>query len=139
MGSSGSCLGNYLTTGQFARENAPPMAKDAAVTYIAAQPADKRVLLEKLRTIVAATLPDAVPALKWGVAVYAVDGKNVCALAAFKDHVAINFLASPAVLADPKKKLEGGGKTQRMLKVRTASDIDAASIKRWLKAAAAKG
>ena len=67
---------------------------------------------------------------------YAIDGRNVCALAAFKDEVAINFFASPAALTDPKKKLEGGGKTQRMLKVRTTKDIDAASIKRWLKAAA---
>ncbi len=43
----------------------------------------------------AATLPDAVPAIKWGVA--------------------INFLAPPTVHADPKKKLEGSGKTLRML------------------------
>jgi len=114
------------------------MAKDAAATYIAGQPADKRALLENLRTLVTATLPDAVPTLKWGVAVYAIDGKNVCALAAFKDEVAINFFASPTVLADPKKKLEGSGKSQRMLKVRAANDIDAPSIKRWLKAAAAK-
>ena len=112
------------------------MAKDAAASYIAGQPPDKRALLEKLRAIVTAALPDAVPALKWGVAVYAIDGKNVCALAAFKDEVAINFFASPALLTDPKKQLEGAGKTQRMLKVRSAKDIDAASIRRWLKAAA---
>lgn len=112
------------------------MANDAAAAYIATQPPDKRVLLEKLRVLVASTLPDAVPALKWGVAVYSRNGKNVCALAAFKNEVAINFFASPDVLSDPKKKLVGGGKTQRMLKVRTASDIDAASIRRWLKAAA---
>jgi hypothetical protein len=36
------------------------------------------------------------------------------------------------------EKLEGAGKTQRMLKVRRASDVDAASIARWLKAASAK-
>ena len=35
------------------------------------------------------------------------------------------------------KKLEGAGKTARMLKVRTATNIEAASIKRWLKAASA--
>ena len=48
----------------------------------------------------------------------------------------IYFFASPDKLADPKKKLEGAGKTSRMLKVHTAKDIDAASIQRWLKAAA---
>jgi len=69
------------------------------------------------------------------VAVYAVNGKNVCALAAFKDHVAINFFAPSHVFVDPGKKLEGAGKTSRLLKVRAAADIDAAGIQRWLKAA----
>lgn len=106
--------------------------------YIAEQDAVKRPLLAKLDAIVAKTLPSATPALKWGVPVYQVNGKNVCALASFKEHVGINFFASPDLLPDPKKKLEGAGKTQRMLKVRSASDIDATSIARWLKAASAK-
>jgi hypothetical protein len=105
--------------------------------YFAAQSPDKRVLLEKLRALVAKGAPGAVPAIKWGVAVYAVNGKNVCALAAFKDHVAINFFAPADVLVDPGKKLEGSGKTSRLLKVRTAADIDATSVQRWLKAAVA--
>jgi hypothetical protein len=104
--------------------------------YFAEQTPDKRALLEKLRAIVVKTLPDADVAIKWGVPIYQRNGKNVCALASFKDHVAINFFASPSVLPDPQKKLEGGGKTSRMLKVRTAADIDSASITRWLKAAA---
>ena len=111
--------------------------KDAAAAYIAEQPADKRALLEKLRALIAKGAPAAVPAIKWGVPIYAIGGKNICALASFKDNVAINFFAPPSVLADPKKKLEGAGKTSRMLKVRTAADIDGASIVRWLKAAVA--
>src|SRR5438132_3983682 len=111
--------------------------KDAAAAYIAEQPADKRALLEKLRALIAKGAPAAVPAIKWGVPIYAIGGKNICALASFKDNVAINFFAPPSVLTDPKKKLEGAGKTSRMLKVRTAADIDGASIVRWLKAAVA--
>jgi hypothetical protein len=111
--------------------------KDAAAPYIAAQPANKRVLLAKLRALVAKGAPSAVPEIKWGVPIYAIGGKNICALAAFKDEVAINFFAPPSALADPKKKLEGAGKGNRMLKVRTAADIDSASILRWLKAAVA--
>jgi hypothetical protein len=94
-------------------------------------------LLEKLRAIVKKELPDADVTIKWGVPFYQRNGKSVCSLAAFKDFVGINFLASPSVLVDPKKKLEGGGTTMRMLKVRTASDIDSASIGRWLKAVVA--
>jgi hypothetical protein len=109
--------------------------KDVAAAYIAEQPPDKRALLEKLRALIAKGAPGAVPTIKWGVPIYAVGGKNVCALASFKDHVAINFFAPPEVLVDPGKKLEGAGKSQRMLKVRTAADVDSASIVRWLKAA----
>jgi hypothetical protein len=105
--------------------------------YLKEQPADKRVLLEKLRAVVDGALPDAEVAIKWGVPIYQMNGRNVCALASFKDFVAVNIFAAPAKLVDPGKKLEGAGKTSRMLKVRTAKDIDAASLKRWLKAAAA--
>ena len=105
--------------------------------YFAEQSPDKRALLEKLRALVNKAVPDADVSIKWGVPFYQRNGKNVWALASFKDHVGINFFASPSALADPQKKLEGGGKTTRMLKVRNAADIDSASITRWLKAAAA--
>jgi hypothetical protein len=118
-----------------AKKSAPP--KDVTATYIAAQSPEQRPLLEKLRGLVVKGAPGAVPAIKWGVPIYAIDGKNVCALASFKDHVAINFFAPPRVLVDPAHKLEGAGKTSRLLKVRTAADIDSASILRWLKAAVA--
>jgi hypothetical protein len=105
--------------------------------YLAEQTPDKRALLEKLRALVMKGVPDASVSIKWGVPFYTSNGKNVCALAAFKDHVGINFFASPDVLVDPDKKLEGSGKSNRMLKVRSAGDIDSARILRWLKAAAA--
>jgi hypothetical protein len=122
-----------------AKKTAAPPAAATGVdrTYFSMQTPDKRALLEKLRALVMKGAPRATPAIKWGVAVYAVDSKNVCALAAFKDHVAINFFAPADVLTDPGKKLEGSGKTSRLLKVRTAADIDSVSIQRWLKAAVA--
>jgi len=120
-----------------AASRAEPKGGDAAATYIAQQPPDKRVLLEKLQTLVVKGVPDATPAIKWGVPIYARNGKNICALASFKENVAINFFAPPNVLVDPGKKLEGGGTSSRMLKVRTTGDIDSAAILRWLKAAVA--
>lgn len=106
-------------------------------SYFAQQPPDKRALLTKLRTLVEKGAPGATPAIKWGVPIYTQSGRNICALASFKDHVGLNFFAPPSALPDPKKKLEGEGKTSRMLKVRNAADIDATSINRWLKAAVA--
>jgi len=111
-------------------------AKPSVDGYFTQQPTDKRMLLEKLRALVVKGVPDATVSIKWGVPVYQRNGRNLCALAAFKDHVALNFFVAPNVLADPGKKLEGG-KTNRMLKVRSAADIDAATISRWVKAAAA--
>ena len=105
--------------------------------YFADQSPEKRALLEKLRALVIKAVPDADVSIKWGVPFYQRNGKNVCALASFKDHVGINFFAPPSALPDPQKKLEGSGKSNRMLKVRSAADIDSASIARWLKAAAA--
>ncbi|MDP9282459.1 MAG: DUF1801 domain-containing protein [Chloroflexota bacterium] len=118
------------------RPVAKKTSEPSVASYFAQQPGDKRALLEKLRALVAKGVPDAEASIKWGVPVYQRNGKNVCALAVFKDSVAINFFAAPSALVDPGKKLEGGGSTQRMLKVRSADDIDAASIVRWLKAAA---
>ena len=111
-------------------------SEPSVARYFAEQPPDKRALLEKLRALAAKGVPDATPSIKWGVPVYQRNGRNLFALAAFKDHVAINFFVGPSVLADPGKKLEGG-KTSRLLKVRSAGDIDAGTITRWLKAAAA--
>lgn len=109
----------------------------AAGEYFTRQEADKRLLLEKLHALVVKAVPDATVAIKWGVPVFERNGKAICALAAFKEHVGLNFFAPPAALEDPDGRLEGGGKTSRMLKVRSAADIDSARIQRWLKAAVA--
>ena len=120
------------------KKTAPKKAAGPSVEgYFAQQPADKRVLLEKLRALVLKGVPGAKSTIKWGVPFYQRNGSNVCALAVFKDYVGINFFARPEVLVDPKKKLEGSGKGNRMLKVHSAADIDSTSILRWLKAAAA--
>lgn len=116
-----------------------PSKGSAAERYIAEQPLDKRPLLATLHRLVNKVVPDADVSIKWGVPFYQTNGKNLCALACFKEHVGINFFAPPDKLVDPGKKLEGSGKSNRMFKVRSAADIDPASITRWLKAAMAAG
>src|SRR2546422_10804701 len=98
---------------------------DASVeNYFAQLPTDQRALLTKLRALVEKGAPDAVPSIKWGVPIYARNGRNICALATFKDHIGLNFFAPPSALADPKKRLGGGGKTRRMPKGRAAAGLD---------------
>ena len=105
--------------------------------YIAEQAPAKAAALKKLRTLVIQAIPDADVSIKWGVPIYQRNGKNICALASFKDNVALNIFAPPTALKDPKKKLEGEGKGSRMYKVRTAAEIDGPSVLGWVKAAAA--
>jgi hypothetical protein len=113
------------------------MAKtNVATKYISEQPADKAALLKKLDAAVVKGMPDAEVVMKWGVPVYMSGGRNICAIAGFKEHVAVNFFVPPAGLPDPKKKLEGG-KTTRTLRVRSASEIDTAAVVGWVKAASA--
>lgn len=117
---------------------APTAASSAAVdAYFAAQKPSDRALLDRLRAIVVKAIPDAQPALKWGAPFYIRNGKNITSMAAFKEHVSINFFAPPEVLIDPTGRLEGEGKGNRSLKVRTPADIDPVAITRWLKAAVA--
>src|SRR2546421_1161835 len=120
------------------QKGAKPDGAGASVeSYFAQQPPDKRALLIKIRGLVEKGAPEAVPMIKWGVPIYAQNGRNICALATFKDHVGLNFFAPPSELADPKKKIEGQGRKSRMRKDRTAADIDAPPITRWVKAAVA--
>jgi hypothetical protein len=108
-----------------------------AKRYFTQQSPEKRVLLEKLHALVAKQVPGATVEIKWGVPFYELGGKRVCALASFKEYVGINFFAPPGKLADPKKRLEGSGQANRMLKVWSAKDIDSAAIAKWLKASVA--
>lgn len=105
--------------------------------YFAKQTPEKRALLERLDALIRKVVPGGTASIKWGVPVYGKSGKAFCAIAAFKNHVGMNFFADPAALADPDKRLEGAGLASRMLKLRTASDLDTASITRWIKAAIA--
>ncbi len=121
-----------------AKAVAPTAASSAAVdAYFATQKPSDRALLDRLRAVVLKAIPDAQPALKWGAPFYLVNGKNITSMAAFKEHVSINFFAPPEVLIDPTGRLEGEGKGNRALKVRAIADIDPVAITRWLKAAVA--
>ena len=98
---------------------------------------DQRAPLDKLRSIVEATVPKAESSLKWGAPFYTLDGKLFCAMGALKNCVAMSIYGPPEAFDDPKGLLEGKSPQYRVLKVANERDIDTASVKRWLKAAAA--
>ena len=100
-------------------------------------PPEKRAPLEKLRSLIEATVPKAESGIKWGVPFYTLDGKILCNLVALKNEVAMGIYAPPEAFVDPKGQLSGKSNEYRVLKVKNEGEIDAASVKRWLKAAVA--
>src|SRR5437762_1896985 len=87
------------TSAKPAATRASAMSKSAVTVdaYLAEQAADKRELLEKMRALVVEAVPGYTESIKWGVPFYQRNGKNICALAAFKEYVAINLFAPPDV------------------------------------------
>ncbi|MFZ1807407.1 MAG: DUF1801 domain-containing protein [Cyclobacteriaceae bacterium] len=76
--------------------------------------------------------------VKWGVPVYAYDGKNVAGIAAFKSYVGLWFYQG-ALLKDVKKKLvnaqEGKTKALRQWRFTSTEEIDEKLVKAYLKEA----
>ncbi|AEI66572.1 DUF1801 domain-containing protein [Corallococcus macrosporus] len=107
-----------------------------ADAFFAQQPPERREHLAALRALVKKAAPGARESMKWGMPYYELKG-GFCALYTATTYVALSIMAPPAKLDDPEGKLEGTGKTMRHLKVRSAADIDKASILRWVKAAVA--
>lgn len=109
-----------------------------ADAFFAQQPPERREHLEALRALVKKAAPGARESMKWGMPYYQYQLKGgFCALYTSKTYAALNIMAPPEKLDDPEGKLEGTGKTMRHLKVRSAADLDEASILRWVKAAVA--
>jgi len=96
---------------------------------------EPRAIAEKLHELVMSADPTLRAELKWGMPCYS-KNKMLCALMGAKGHVSI-FFHRGKLLKDPKKLLQGGGKTMRSLKFTSAKDIPAAAIKTFVKGAVA--
>lgn len=106
--------------------------------FFAKQPAPLRAILDELRGLIQAAAPDATATLKWGMPFFTRDGETMCAIAAFKAHVNLILPGPPGTYADPEGRLEGEGKTGKHLKLRSVEDLPRATVRGWLKAAAAR-
>ena len=69
--------------------------------FFAKQPPAIRAILEALRRLVDEVAPEASSSLKWGMPFYTLDGKTMCALAAFKSHVNLILSGPPATSGIP--------------------------------------
>jgi uncharacterized protein YdhG (YjbR/CyaY superfamily) len=73
--------------------------------YLAALPEDQRAALEKLRSTIRSTMPEATEHLSYQMPAFKSDGRFVVWYAAFKDHYSL-YPASEGVQASLGKELE---------------------------------
>jgi len=92
-------------------------------------------LLARLRKTIHEADPGIEEAWKWNTAVF-VHGKNVCAIAAFKDHVKINFFDG-AKLADPQGLFNAGldAAATRAIDFAEGDIVDESALKALIRAA----
>ncbi|HVZ71157.1 MAG TPA: DUF1801 domain-containing protein [Polyangia bacterium] len=105
--------------------------------FFAKQPPALRAVLEELRALVEAAAPDATSSIKWGMPFYTLGRGMMCALGAHKSHVNLILSGPPGTYADPEGRLEGTSKLGRHLKLRSLDELPRASVRAWLKTAAA--
>jgi hypothetical protein len=108
--------------------------------FLATLPDHKRELAMQVRDLMLAANTAITEAIKWRQLTFISGKTNIAFVYTYAgvDYINLGFMQATA-LSDPKKLFEGTGKGMRHIKIRTAKDIPAAQIKKWVKEALALG
>jgi len=90
--------------------------------YIETLPDNKKAIVIALRKIILSVDPTLNESLKWKQPVYSKED-DICYIFPAGNHVNLGFYKGTE-LNDPKKMLEGTGKTMRHIKIRDLADIE---------------
>ena len=71
--------------------------------YIKTFPAERQIVLQKIREIIKSEVPEAEEAIRYGMPTFRLNGKNLIHFAAFKNHYGI--YPTPNVITEFKKEL----------------------------------
>jgi len=104
--------------------------------FFAKQPAHLREILEALRELVEAVVPEASASIKWGMPFYVLGGKMMCALGAHKAHVNLILSGPAGAFDDPDGLLSGESKLGRHMKLTRLEELPRERVRAWLKRAA---
>lgn len=104
----------------------------AVTDYIEQASTEQRLIMEALRKLIHSTVKDVREEYKWSRPIFAT-AKDFAYFKTAKTHVTFGF-SQASKLDDPDGRLEGTGKDMRHIKLRTMADVDAALLKKWLKA-----
>lgn len=110
-------------------------ASHRITTYIAGLADWRGPLLARLRTLILEADPEIIEEWKWDTAVWSHAG-NVVAIAAFKDHVKLNFFKG-ASLSDAHGLFNAGreAKATRAIDLYDGDDVDASALTDLIRAA----
>ncbi|WP_028451976.1 DUF1801 domain-containing protein [Chitinilyticum aquatile] len=92
---------------------------------------DSYALVEAVRDLVRATLPDISEEVKYGGILFSSGSVQFGGVFAYTQHVSVEFGAGAAI-SDPHGLLEGSGKGRRHIKLRTQDDIRAKRLAEYL-------
>ncbi|MCW3102728.1 MAG: hypothetical protein JWO09_1168 [Bacteroidetes bacterium] len=108
--------------------------------FLAALPDHKRELAMQVRDLMLAASPAITEGIKWRQLTFISGKTNIAFVYTYAgvDYINLGFMQATA-LSDPKKLFEGTGKGMRHIKIRTAKDIPAAQVRKWVKEALALG
>lgn len=99
------------------------MTDNSTEEWFAALPASQRPILDRLRSLILATVPNAKEEIKWSRPCYSTNERLFCYLHTSKGHATLGF-QNGASMSDPKNLLEGDGKDMRHIKLRSLNDLD---------------
>jgi len=98
--------------------------------YIAKAPLAQKEIMETLRQLIHASVPNVKEEFKWSRPIFKAT-KDFAYFLANKNYVTLGFTKDIEKLEDSNNILEGTGKTMRHIKLRNVSDIDSALLKKW--------
>lgn len=95
--------------------------------------AAQRPIALALHEIVVGVAPECEQSIKWGHPTYTLNG-NVCSIMPAREYVRLQLFRG-VELDDPARRLEGSGRGMRHVKVRSVSELDAASLRDFVRQA----
>jgi uncharacterized protein YdhG (YjbR/CyaY superfamily) len=113
----------------------PPMAKtnfQSVDDYIAAQPAEVRPVLERLRHVLKQAVPDAEECISYQIPAFRLNGRILLYFAGWKEHYSI-YPASDAMIAAFKGELEAYRASKGTLRFPLAAPVPVKLIARIAK------
>lgn len=103
-----------------------------AEAYLAKVKGEQRKILDALRAIIKAAVPDVEESIKWGRPIYSKNGM-IAYIKAFSGHVSFGLMAHADKLDDPDGRLEGESGIGGHVKLKSTKDVDKALFTKWLK------